>query len=67
MEANTNNEFRKYAVKHLGFNSMHLDNYFSGIQNMTRTVIEERPVNFREVDVFFQINDGPHYFSWNTY
>jgi len=55
MEANPKNEFRKYAVKHLGFNSMHLDNYFSGIQNMTRTVIEERPVNFREVDVFSRL------------
>jgi len=34
---------------------MHLDNYISNIEGMTRTVIEERPVNFREVDVFSRL------------
>jgi len=52
------NEFRKYAIKHAGISSMHVDNYISAVNspnNMTRTVIEERPVNFREVDVFSRL------------
>lgn len=48
-------EFKKYAVKHRGMNSMHLEKYMSTIEDMTRTVIEERPVNFREVDVFSRL------------
>jgi ATP-dependent Clp protease protease subunit len=48
-------EFQKYAVKHKGISSMHLEKYMSHISNMTRTVIEERPVNFREVDVFSRL------------
>ncbi len=56
------NEFKKYAVKHHGISSMHLEKYTSqvnmgvpSVRNMTRTVIEERPVNFREVDVFSRL------------
>lgn len=48
-------EFKKYAVKHQGISSMHLEKYMSQISGMTRTVIEERPVNFREVDVFSRL------------
>lgn len=48
-------EFKKYAVKHKGISSMHLEKYMSQISGMTRTVIEERPVNFREVDVFSRL------------
>jgi len=48
-------EFKKYAVKQRGISSMHLDTYMSSVENMTRTVIEERPVNFREVDVFSRL------------
>ena len=48
-------EFQKYAIKHKGISSMHLEKYMSHISNMTRTVIEERPVNFREVDVFSRL------------
>src|SRR3954463_5488676 len=51
-------DFKNYAVKHHGISSMHLDNYvnkvYSGggkVQNLTRTVIEERQMPFREVDV----------------
>jgi ATP-dependent Clp protease, protease subunit len=47
-------EFRKYAVKHMGISSARLDKY-SATQNMTRTIIEERQVNFREVDVFSRL------------
>ncbi len=47
-------EFRKYAVKHLGIPGSRLDKY-SATQDMTRTIIEERQVNFREVDVFSRL------------
>lgn len=51
---NYNNEFRKYATKHLGISSSRLDKY-SSAYDMTRTIIEERQVNFREVDVFSRL------------
>lgn len=49
-------EFRKYAVKHKGISSLAVDAYIeSSVENMTRTVIEERPMNFREIDVFSRL------------
>ncbi len=48
-------EFRKYAIKSKGISSSTLDSYSNYIENMTRSVIEERPVNFREVDVFSRL------------
>lgn len=56
-------EFRKYGVKHLGMNGLTIDQYQKSIQdsqipqitNMTRAIIEERPMNFREVDVFSRL------------
>ncbi len=51
-------EFRKYAVKHAGISSTTTDKFissFEGMKGMTRTVIEERPVNFREIDVFSRL------------
>jgi ATP-dependent Clp protease protease subunit len=53
-------DFKNYAVKHHGMSSMHLEKYMStvsnsGIQNLTRTVIEERQMPFREVDVFSRL------------
>ncbi|MEI6312042.1 MAG: ATP-dependent Clp protease proteolytic subunit [Bacteroidota bacterium] len=48
-------EFKSYAVKDRGISSMHLERYTSAVKNMTRTVIEERPMNFREVDVFSRL------------
>ena len=47
-------EFRKYATRHLGISSLTLDKYNSAY-DMTRTIIEERQVNFREVDVFSRL------------
>jgi len=47
-------EFRKYATRHMGISSMSLDKY-SAAHDMTRTIIEERQVNFREVDVFSRL------------
>jgi ATP-dependent Clp protease protease subunit len=49
-------EFRKYAVHHLGMNGLTVDGYVNHtVENMTRAVIEERPMNFREVDVFSRL------------
>src|SRR5690606_36880024 len=59
---NQNNEFRKYAVHHLGMSgntvdsyTRHLDRYANDIENMTTYVIEERPGNFRAIDVFTRL------------
>lgn len=48
-------EFRKYAVKGQGINGLTFDKYVDQIENMTRAVIEERPTNFREIDVFSRL------------
>jgi ATP-dependent Clp protease, protease subunit len=50
-----NNEFRKYAVHHLGMSGNTIDNYSNKIQDMTQYVIEERPGNFRAIDVFTRL------------
>lgn len=50
-----NNEFRKYAVHHLGMSGNTIDGYAKQIQNMTQYVIEERPGNFRAIDVFTRL------------
>lgn len=53
---NYGQEFRKYAVHHLGMNGLTVDGYVNHtVENMTRAVIEERPMNFREVDVFSRL------------
>jgi ATP-dependent Clp protease protease subunit len=53
---NHGQEFRKYAVKHLGMNGLTVDGYMNHtVENMTRAIIEERPMNFREVDVFSRL------------
>ncbi|PQA59268.1 MULTISPECIES: ClpP family protease [Siphonobacter] len=56
-------EFRKYAVHHRGLNGLSVDRYLQQVggtaghyvENMTRAVIEERPMPFREVDVFSRL------------
>lgn len=50
-----NNEFRKYAVHHLGMSGHTIDDYAHKIDNMTQYVIEERPGNFRAIDVFTRL------------
>jgi ATP-dependent Clp protease protease subunit len=54
-----NNEFEKYAVKHHGISSLTLHNiksqYNNSIDGMTRSIIEERPQPFREIDVFSRL------------
>lgn len=49
------NEFRKYAVHHLGMSGNTVDDYANKIQDMTQYVIEERPGNFRAIDVFTRL------------
>ncbi|MEY3399075.1 MAG: hypothetical protein RL220_1669 [Bacteroidota bacterium] len=54
----TRKEFRNYAVKHHGIQGTVVDDVVShvyGAENMTRTVIEERNMPFREVDVFSRL------------
>jgi ATP-dependent Clp protease, protease subunit len=51
-------EFKKYATGHLGINSTVVHDVVShmyGPEMMTRTVIEERNMPFREVDVFSRL------------
>jgi len=57
-------EFRKFAVKGQGLSGLGVDQYLSyvestatihRIESMTRSVIEERPTNFREIDVFSRL------------
>ena len=63
---NYEKEFRNYAVHHMGLNGLTVDGYVNHtiqnqrvenhkVENMTRSVIEERPMNFREVDVFSRL------------
>lgn len=47
------NEFRKYATKHLGINSMMMDHYIES--SMTPYIIEERPMNISQLDVFSRL------------
>lgn len=51
-------EFRKYATSNHGISGTVVDDVIShvyGPENMTRTVIEERNMPFREVDVFSRL------------
>lgn len=48
-------EFRKFAVKGQGINGNTFDSYTSHVDNMTRSVIEERPTRFAEIDVFSRL------------
>ncbi len=48
-------EFRKFAVKGQNINGNTFDQYVERVENMTRAVIEERPTNFREIDVFSRL------------
>ena len=48
-------EFRKFAVHSQGISGSVIDSYSNHVENMTRSVIEERPTNFREIDVFSRL------------
>ena len=49
------NEFRKYAIHNQGVSGTAVDDYANHIENMTQYVIEERPGNFRAIDVFTRL------------
>lgn len=61
------NEFRKYAVKHKGLTSIHVDKFISetnkkitsqknfGVRALTPYIIEERPLNVASMDVFSRL------------
>lgn len=55
----TQDEFRKFAVKHLGMNGMRLDTYMENsipdINGFTPQVIEERQMNIVGMDVFSRL------------
>ena len=48
-------EFRNYAVKGKGISGLRIDDYIQKVENMTRSVIEERSAHFREIDVFSRL------------
>lgn len=51
-----NNDFRKYAVGHLGMNGLALDQYTKMSDNyISPTIIEERPLNVAQMDVFSRL------------
>ena len=58
---NRNNDFRNFAVKHLGMNGLALDQYTSATDNAIRssyispTIIEERQLNVAQMDVFSRL------------
>lgn len=47
------NEFTKFATKHLGLTSMHVGHYIES--SMTPYIIEERPMNMTQMDVFSRL------------
>ena len=47
------NEFKKYATKHMGLNSMHVDHYIES--SLTPYIIEERSLNMTQMDVFSRL------------
>lgn len=60
---NNNNDFRNFAVHHLGMNGLALDQYTSKVSNLagvtasyiSPTIIEERQLNVAQMDVFSRL------------
>ena len=52
-----NNDFRKYATKHLGMNGLSLDEYFKVMNNgyISPSILEERQLNVTQMDVFSRL------------
>ena len=56
MKENMNNDFRKYATKHLGINGLVLDEVMSAqAQYMNPYILEERQLNVTQMDVFSRL------------
>jgi ATP-dependent Clp protease protease subunit len=49
------NDFRNYAVKHLGINSNVLDKYSTVTSSLTPYILEERQLNVSQMDVFSRL------------
>jgi len=47
------NEFKKYATKHMGLTSMHMEHYIES--SLTPYIIEERSLNMTQMDVFSRL------------
>ena len=53
---NMNNDFRKYATKHLGINGLVLDEVMSAqAQYLNPYILEERQLNVTQMDVFSRL------------
>lgn len=52
-----NNDFRKFAVHHLGMNGLAVDQYTSQVSDsyISPTIIEERKLNVAQMDVFSRL------------
>ena len=51
-----NNDFRKYATKHLGMNGMVLDDVMKAqAQYLNPYILEERQLNVTQMDVFSRL------------
>jgi ATP-dependent Clp protease protease subunit len=48
-------EFKKFAVHGHGIPGSNVDRYAQQVDNMTQYIIEERPGNFRAIDVFTRL------------
>ena len=57
-----NNEFKKYATKHMGLNSMHVEHYIES--SITPYIIEERQLNMSQMDVFSRLMMDRIIFLW---
>jgi ATP-dependent Clp protease protease subunit len=51
----SNDEFRKFAVKHQGISSLAFDQYVDTVTNLTPNIIEERRMNAIAMDVFSRL------------
>lgn len=50
------NDFRDFAVKHMGFNGLAIDDYMKITSNyISPTIIEERQLNVAQMDVFSRL------------
>ena len=51
------NDFRKFAVHHLGMNGLALDQFAAGVSNnyISPTIMEERKLNVTQLDVFSRL------------
>ncbi len=50
------NDFRKFATKHMGINSLAFDQYVSAMDGyISPTIIEERQLNVASMDIFSRL------------